>query len=53
MRRRPRRHPLAVTADRLAHHHERYHHLLDGRMLDDISHIIDTFERIAEGEATG
>lgn len=45
-----RRHSLEVTADRLRDAHEKYHHLLEGRELDDISHIIFAFEEIVEGD---
>ena len=48
-RKRYRRHPADVTADRMADAYERYYDKMDGRERDDLSHIIFVLQEIAEG----
>jgi hypothetical protein len=45
---RTKRHPCEVTSDRLGDHYERYYDQMDGPERDELSHVRDVLERIAE-----
>ena len=47
-----RRHPAEVTLIRLAEALEKWPDAFDGAARDEVSHIIDILDRIAEGEDT-
>jgi hypothetical protein len=48
-----RRHPAEVTLIRLADALEKWPDAFDGTARDEVSHIIDILDRIAEGEPSG
>lgn len=48
-KRQPKRHPMEVTADRLAGHLEDAHARLSGAQRDKFSAVIFMLERLAEG----
>lgn len=50
-RRRPRRHPAEITADRLGDHLDRWYDKTDGPMRDAIARVRAWLEDIADGAA--